>query len=251
MKDILCFLTVRPNKTFLDFCDSLHSHYTVYVCVDDNSYQVPETQHCNILQIDNTIAENAGFHNILGYYNKKYKNKATSRDKALYYFYYNIPMAKYIWFIEEDVFIPKIDTLINIDKKYSEGDLLCRQNIIYNNIQDIAKLYHFQHLIDEAVLDFPWAKSMICAIRCSVPLIKCMGEHAEKYGKFYYDEFIFNTIALQNNLSIITPPELQKILYRKKRNGRIGDWDISEIKTTHLYHPFKDINKQQQYRMLL
>ena len=111
-------------------------------------------------------------------------------------------MAKYIWFIEEDVFIPKIDTLINIDKKYSEGDLLCRQNIIYNNIQDIAKLYHFQHLIDEAVLDFPWAKSMICAIRCSVPLIKCMVEHAEKYGKFYYDEFIFNTIALQNNLSI-------------------------------------------------
>ena len=92
---------------------------------------------------------------------------------------------------------------------------------------------------------------MICAIRCSYNLIQLIGKHAEKYGKLYVDESIFNTIALQNNLSIITPKELQNILFRKKVKGRNGDWDISEIKPTHLYHPFKDTYKQQHFRMLL
>ena len=252
-QNIVCFLTVRPNKTFLDFCDSLHSHYNVFVCVDDNSYKVPKTQHCNIIQINNNTSKNAGFHNILGYYNKKFKNKSISRDKALYYFYHNLPKNKYVWFIEEDVFIPQINTLINIDNKYPQTDLLCKQNLIYNNIQDTIKpkWYHWQHVFNDSNLNFPYGRSMICAIRCSYNLIQLIGKHAEKYGKLYVDESIFNTIALQNNLSIITPKELQNILFRKKVKGRNGDWDISEIKPTHLYHPFKDTYKQQHFRTLL
>lgn len=252
LRNIVCFLTVRPTKVFLEFCDELHLHYTVYVCVDDNSYTVPQTKHCRILQINNTICEKAGFKNILGHYNRKYRNKATARDKALYYFYYNLPNIKYIWFIEEDVFIPKVNTLTDIDKKYPDGDLLSRQNTMYKNIDDLSKLYHYDYLVKNNLfnLKFPIYKSMICAIRCSPLLLKCIGEYAEKCGQFYFDELFFNTTAMQNNFSIINPKELKHILYR--RNGKKDSpWEKDKIKDTYLYHPFKNINKQQQYRMLL
>ena len=55
---------------------------------------------------------------------------ATSREKALYYFYKNDINYDHIWFIEEDVFIPTIETIKNIDIKYPDNDLLVSGNKI-------------------------------------------------------------------------------------------------------------------------
>ena len=258
--NIICFLTVRPIKSFLNFCDSLSTNYNVYVCVDDNTYNVPKTNYSTIIQIDNKIAENNGFNNILGYYGKfpkKWYNKATARDKALFYFYFYDIQYKYIWFIEEDVFIPKIDTLINIDLKYTKEDLLCKENLIYNNYKDTINnngkfnWHHWNYVFNDSNLMFPFARSMICCIRCSKLLIKLIGEHAIKYRKLFVDECIFNTITLHNHLLIKTPKEFKNIHYKKKINGRNSDWsnvDIIKFNSNCLYHPFKNIPKHHDFR---
>jgi hypothetical protein len=82
---------------------------------------------------------------------------------------------------------------------------------------------------------------MICAIRCSKALLKCINSYAETHNNLFMDEVLFNTIALQNNLNIIVIEELSNILFRKA-------WKKKDIKETNLYHPIKDMNKQNEYR---
>jgi len=118
--NIICFLTVHPSTLFYNFCKRLKNEkYDVYICIDDNNYNIPNCDdgNINILKLENKLCEDAGFKNTVTYC----KNRACSRDKALYYFCKNDIDFQYIWFIEEDVFIPRISTLINIDNKYDTG----------------------------------------------------------------------------------------------------------------------------------
>lgn len=240
---ILCFLTVKPSKLSLQFYDKLNTMYDVYVCVDDNNYEVPETT-CKIIKIDNEESKKAGFHNIIGYF-KRYEYKPLSRDKALYYFYTKNIEFKNIWMIEEDVFIPNLNTIKNIDSKYPNCDLLVRQNIIHKSIKDCKKahMWFWKKVFRDSHLNFPYSKSMICAVRISKELLYLIGNHAVKYKKLFMDEIIFNTIALQNNLSIITPVELKYILWRSKKKRR-----PETIKSDYLYHPIKSIEEQVKLR---
>ena len=61
-----------------------------------------------------------------------------------FYFYKNDDINyDYIWFIEEDVFIPNINTIQNINNKYESGDLLSAKNdksYKYN-----MKRWHWRH----------------------------------------------------------------------------------------------------------
>jgi len=242
---IICFLTVRPSKLSIKFYNKLNTIYDVYICVDDNDYIVPETK-CKIIKIDNKICKEAGFNNMVGNL-KKYEYKSLSRDKALYYFYYNRDLIKFnnIWLIEEDVFIPSINTIKNIDSKYPTCDLLVRQNKIYKS-KDECKNWFWNKIFRDSYLTFPYGRSMICAIRISKKLLILLGSYATKYKKFFMDESIFNTIAIQNNLSIITPDELKYILWRSKRKHT-----IKTIKPNYLYHPMKSIVEQTKLRMFI
>ena len=75
-----------------------------------------------------------GFKDILlRYYHRKDTNqKSFALDKALYFFNQkNIKKYDYYWFIEDDVLIPHIDTIYNLDFKYKNQDILV-SNIIKN-----------------------------------------------------------------------------------------------------------------------
>ncbi len=83
MKHAICFLTVKPSKLFCDFCEKLKSDmYDVYICVDNNSFNVQLSEKYIVIKEDNLVCEKLGFKNSVTYC----KNKACSRDKALYYF---------------------------------------------------------------------------------------------------------------------------------------------------------------------
>jgi hypothetical protein len=235
MKNIICFLTVRPNNIFLDFCEKLIKYHDIYICIDDNNYNI-DTKYTkfNIIKIDNLFCENEGYKNSVGWF----ENKACSRDKAIYYFCNVKTDYKYLWMIEEDVLIPHIDTIINIDNKYSDEDLLCTDNyIIYEKRTD----WWWNKVFNECKLNLPYAKSMICAIRVSNKLMICIKNYVDLYHNLFFDETLFTTIALHNNLKVNPIEELSSIEFNIK-------WNLTDIIKTKLYHPIKDILTQDYFR---
>jgi hypothetical protein len=236
VSNIICFLTVRPCSLFYDFCKKLKNNVTdVYICIDDNKYEIPNYDgYLNIIKLDNKICEESGYKSTV----YKFNNKACSRDKALYYFCKNNINYDYLWFIEEDVFIPDVNTIEYINNKYKDGDLLSAANgVIYEKRTD----WHWNHINRQIQIQPPYSFSMICAIRVSKKLMNCIEEYANKYKNLFMDEALFNTLAVQSHLNIITPIELSSIVF--KRN-----WKKDEIQNTYLYHPIKDIKLQYKYR---
>lgn len=242
MKKIICFLTVHPCELFYNFCKRLkNDKYDIYIVIDDNKYNIPNYDNeINIIKIDDQICQNSGFKNTVLFFGKdRLKDRSCSRDKGLYYFCKNNIDYQYIWFIEEDVFIPSIHTIQNIDNKYIDGDLLVREHRI---IYEKQTTWHWNHINNQIKIDPPYANSMICAIRCSKKLLECINDYAMKYKNLFMDEALFNTISLQNNLDVKTISELSTIEFRRK-------WKKHEIRVENLYHPIKCITSQYQYRL--
>jgi len=82
---------------------------------------------------------------------------------------------------------------------------------------------------------------MICAIRCSKALLNSIKEYATAHKNLFLDEALFNTLAIHNNLNVLSINELSSIVYRK-------NWKKSDIVDTNLYHPIKNIKTQISYR---
>lgn len=238
---IKCFLTVTPNKLFYNFIKQLPDIDNIYICIDNNDYNIPNYDgKIKIIKINNNMCENEGFKNT-----HSYIRGSTSREKALYYFYKNNINYNHIWFIEEDVFIPTIETIKNIDIKYPNQDLLVRDHdIIYIKKYDWHWNLVNKQLSNKINLPYAWCKGAgICAIRCSKKFLECIFNHALKYKTLFFCEVMFNTIALHNNLIVKDIKELKTIKWRKE-NG----WLKHKININNLYHPVKSIEKQYQLR---
>ena len=235
-KNIICFLTVRPCILSLQFYKKLKNENTdIYICIDDNNYNIPKINELEIIQINNTICERSGFKSTVQWMN----NKSCSRDKALYYFCKNNISFQYLWLIEEDVFIPNINTIENLNKKYITGDLLtASNNIIY---EKKINIWHWNHINSQIRLSPPYGSSMICACRVSKRLLNGINAYANKFKNLFMDEALFNTICLHFHLDIICPNELSSIVHRRK-------WSTQDIQECNLYHPIKNIQKQYEIR---
>jgi hypothetical protein len=238
--NIICLLAVRPTADTYCFLKTikLKSSYEVFIVIDDNSYTIPEYDDViKIIKIDNSECEQNGFKSSVLWLN----NKACSRDKALYYFTKEAIDYKFIWFIEEDVFIPSIRTVERIDNKYTESDLLVRaHNVLHERQYD----WHWNHVFTQTQIPPPYAESMICAIRCSKAMLASIGEYAKQYNNLFLDEALFSTLALHNNLYVQAIPELSTIEYRR-------EWALSDIDVNNLYHPMKNTNTQHEFRRKL
>ena len=239
--NIICLLSVKPcAKTYEFFRDlKKQSAYEVIIVIDDNKHEIPGYDGIvPLIKMDPTICEKVGFKSCIQWLN----NKAVSRDKALYYFnhVYDKPYEN-IWFVEEDVFIPSVKTIQNMDAKYPTGDLIAASNNIY---YDKPTDWHWNLVYSQVQIPPPYGNSMICAIRCSKKLVNCIGDYAAKYNNLFMDEALFNTIAIHNNLEIKAVPELSPIVYRHI-------WKLSDISPEKLYHPIKDIRVQYYYRQQL
>jgi hypothetical protein len=229
-KSKICFLTFNPSEQFYKFCQKLKYTHDVYICIDDNTYDIPNFKHdLTIIKIKEGEAESHGFKNsVKGY------RRSTSRDKALYYF--NDKKFEQLWLIEEDVFIPTINTIKNIDKKYTDSDLLCPTNdIVYNKPSN----WHWPYIFttDDLKLKPPYSSSMICAIRISKNMLNAIHQYSKQNKKLFLDEALFTTLALKNNLIVKNPKELKNIVWKH-------EWKRVNIKKNNLYHPVKSIKKQ-------
>ena len=241
MKKAICFLTLRPNKSYFNLIEIFTKFYDVYVCIDDNEHKLNfnYSKEIKIIKYPNIVPEKEGFIHTVCYF----KNRPCSRDKALYYFSKNENINKYtkIWFIEEDVFIPCFKTIKNIDNKYNKSnDLLCAGFTKVKNENSWNNFNVVKRDADGKVKP-PYYTSMICAIRVSSKMLKVIKNFAHKYKTLFMDEALFTTLAKLKNLKINIIPELKSIVFRR-------EWRYADIKKENLYHPIKDINVQVYWR---
>jgi hypothetical protein len=239
-KKNICILCLNANKETFAFAETLNNIYDVYICIDNNDSVLPKYDETKIkiIRFYNNEPEEHYFKGSVVYT----EDRACSRDKALYYFCKINTSYKYIWFLEEDVFIPHKDTITNIDNLYKTEDLLSSEHIIKISNNDNSP--YWQHWWRNTnKINFPWAHSMICAVRVSNKLMKCILKFVNNKKYLLFDELLFNTIAIQNNLHVVTPIELSNIVFS------FHDIIPNNINKNYLYHPIKNLKKQEELRL--
>jgi hypothetical protein len=154
----------------------------------------------------------AGFVNSIS---SNYQNQTISSiDRALYYFGQINKGYDNIWFIEDDVFFYSEDTLLNIDRKYQNSDLLTSQTIFNTK-----------------------------AFRASKKLIQYIAGHADQNKTLDCIQTLLPKLAFSNNLCHDKPDELQ---YIKESH----EWNYDDINKYCLYHPMKNLIEHEDCRSI-
>ncbi len=254
-KIAICLLGYQPPDELLELYDGLYKGdvYDIYIVVDDNNYDISEQKKrfkdFNFIKVKEETCYKYGYLHLA--FTVK-KGEPSAWDKGIYYFCEeNKINYKYIWFIEDDVFIPLPTSLKDIDDKYEKFgliDLLLRTNKLFKNNNINIPYSHQEQLnkyMDSKLKPF-LSKSMICAIRVSQNLLNKIKLYAEKKNYLFFSEYIFVTLAKYYDLNIKEIDELKNIYFRKI-------WTIDDIfkEQNTLFHPVKDFTLQKAIRKTL
>jgi hypothetical protein len=234
----IVWLTVRPPEALFRFAEKLNrDSYDSYVVVDANDYVLPsyDDKKVKVIKYEQGVAEARGYKNSVLWV----ENRAASRCKALYHFAEVDTSYDWVWFIEEDVFVPSLNTVRHLDKLYPEGDLICTGNEI-NTTGELESWPWWAKL--KPLIALPWSKSMIQAIRLSPRMFREISTFVKEKGTLLFDEGMFTTLAIHANLKIVNPPELSNLVYWHRV------FDVNEFKPFHMYHPVKSWNQHNQYK---
>lgn len=234
-KNVVCFLCVCPNEIVINFAKKIVKKYKVYIVCDDIYCVTPTEQDITYIKISDEESMSKGYTK-----SSPPLNKDTSAwDKALYYFCVKDRIAQNVWFIEEDVFIPRVSILSDIDEKYPTADLIAKQNVSQDEDPDFFWWNDADGLIDK-----PFYRSLVCATRLSRNLLNKISELVESKKRLFFIEILFNTIVTQEDMELVMPEELSKIIWRH-------DWNIDIVDENHMFHPIKDTRKQKDFRTVL
>ncbi len=249
-KIAICLLSYQPTLELIELYDDLYrgDKYDIYIIVDDNNYDIyefvenfPDIQ---FIKIKEEICYKYGYIH-LNYMVKK--GEPSAWDKGIYYFCeVNKINYKYVWFLEDDVFIPMTDTIKNIDVKYANNDILLKEiqkskniNIPFDQKNEVLKYM-------DPLLKPYLSKSMVCSIRLSNNFLDKIKNYVKKNGSMFFLEFFFPTLAIYYNLDVKKIIELKNIEYRKL-------WGIDDIfrEQKYLFHPVKKFVLQKSFRKTL
>lgn len=255
-KKAIALLCRTPHEEHINFLNQLTSYYDIYFICDQNisNLNLPKIHNIHYIYYDDEFIGKKGYHDSCLYINKE-KGKyglVASWDKGLYYFCEVNNKYSHIWFIEDDVFIPLPNTLINIDKKYSNKyDLLVSSDYKSEN-GDLKKwgVNEKWNKLKTAkyVLPYPWYRSMQCTNRVSKKLLLKIKNMVNKNNTLVFHEYMFNTLAHMKNLNVKVIDELKTVKYRHNNNT---NWNYDEIHFDKVYHPMKDMKLQKIYHELI
>ncbi len=240
----LCFLTRRPSFDTIQFVLELAQNLSfidVFIIVDDNNYNNPLliSSTVQFLQFNETVLMHYGFHraNIVGT-----RRPCSAWDKALYYFSRQSTHYSFVWFIEEDVFIPSITAFLSLHQLYSSSYDLVTPDIKYNINGDSASWYHWRLVPGAFIL--PWAHGLVCAMGCSRRLLSAVNEYVQWRGHLIFIEIFFHTLAIHDNqMKVVAPVELNALVFRYKYA-----FEQIQAKPYNWWHPLKNVNQQREWR---
>jgi len=272
----IAVLTVTPSDDLLEFYSRfVRLGYRVFVVVDDNNFKLGngeikvEGDAVSLIQFEDDECRRAGFLDFNPVVQKK--SRCSAWEKALYYFCRRGLSYDNVWFIEDDVFVPNHEIISTVDRKYGNADVIGADNVVNRyGVLDDQEGWPWWRLVPNSILQPPWARSMVCAVRLSrktltvldslirlnknklrftnamISVIKVLSLLRQKslWRKKFYIEYIFHTLALHNQLSVIKARELSGVVFRKQ-------WDVSEMNSGTIYHPLKDRDLHNRYREIL
>ena len=237
----ICIITRKPNKILLDFLNDFE-HYDIYIMIDDNNVEYKkfykrQYDNINFIQVEEDICIKNGFINVTKMTKESYP---IAWDKALFYFSNIQSNYDNVWFIEDDVYFYNEDTILNIDNKYPNSDILSKKYEQYDSKK--PDHWHWKSIMNNIKIDPPYYKTMVCAVRMSKKLLGYINKYAKVNNTLFYLEAMYPTLAMRNNLKCDNPDELSTIVYRK-------DWKKEDMNKTNLYHPIKDYDIQYLYKL--
>lgn len=242
MKKAVVFLCNEPQIGTLSFAIeiALEGQFEVFLVIDNcDAYYGKEYRGVNIIQIKDE------FTSLKGYYGCNIDGKSThvkkeviAWDKFLFSFCETLDSFDFVWVFEDDVFIPSIETINNLDAKYGHYDL-----VTPNNFEKKDKLmdWHWRHGFES--IDPPHYYSMVCACGVSRNLLNEIKKYKEAKGKLFHIEIMFNTLAMQAGLNVADPLELKSVVW-------MGEWGLDEflLLPDNVFHPKKDIENHESLR---
>jgi hypothetical protein len=256
-KKAIALLCLKPCKDQINFLRKLTSHYDIYFICDQqiSDLDLPKISNIHYIHYSDTFVGNKGYKKSCLIINKKpgAQGLITSWDKSIYYFCEVNTKYSHVWFIEDDVFIPLTNTLINIDKKYGNSyDLLVNAHYKSEN-GDLEKwgVCKKWDKIKKAdyVLPLPWFRSMQCANRVSKQLLSTVKDFVKQHNTLLYHEYMFNTLSYINNLNVKVIDELKLIKFRNNNDTNFNYDEIIDFNI--LYHPMKDMKLQKIYHEII
>lgn len=238
----ICVIGYTPNEIWLDFLNKIEKEhgYDLYFVidvdyVDYNAIYGDKYPNVNIMRISHAETEENNFINSssrLGF------PKIIAWDKALYYFCKLNTEYDYVWFFEDDAFLYDINTLIAIDKKYPDSDLLTKDYEVNENGEHN---YWFWYGIDFFIPP-PYYNAMICVSRLSKKMFQKLHEYVAESKTLLFIEAMIPTIAKHHKLLCDHPIEMNNTLQWRY------DWNITNITPENIYHPIKNIEKHKTIR---
>jgi len=235
--NILCLISKNPEKRWCEFLNKFNN-YKIYIIVEDNDFDLSEFnndyKNINFIKIDDEKCNSNGYINT----DCESDKLVNAWDKALYYFGVENKNYEFIWILEDDVFFHEENTLIEIDKQYSDEDLL--SNLYYPNTDNTHEnLWNWDNI--NINYNEPYYSGYMNSVRVSNKMIKCINYYATKNNKLFYINALFPTIAIKNNLKYITPTELSNV-------KQIKNYEKSDINNKNIYHPEIQLNMHIYYR---
>jgi hypothetical protein len=263
MATALCLLCLNPKEVWCEFLNAF-THYPIYMMVDNESTDITtlSARYPNIrfLQVPATVCDAAGFKDVNHFGVKKL---ISAWEKATYYFSHTDYEHERIWFIEDDVFFHSEQTLLSIDAKHPDEDLLCNSPFTPN-----PSLHPVWRGEVTANMPGPYYIGMLCASRHSRRFLECLREHATREGALCFLEVCFPTVVVQRGLRYARPAELHTVVFPNKKivqkrsiPGRFQPilcgpkdkrkQDISTYNATNVYHAVKNVGLHPVMRAII
>jgi hypothetical protein len=274
-------LTYEPKNDILDFIKQINETGKVeaYVVVDNNNYVPPKEMKKWVLQMDDEKCFKNGFNNV----NFVIDKKITSWDKVLFMLCRGLRHLDFSWIVEDDVFVPSVQSVLEMTEKYKEYDLVTAND--EGNPKELRNYWHWKHMprymdnrsLTSSVDDIydpsrGWFHSMVCAMGISRNLLYVINLQAMAYKQLMFIEFLFNTLCHQAGLKNTTAPEFENIIWRKaykdinwneydivartkayeaKLNNRATEESLTQTFTGLWFHPVKDRSIHSKIREML
>jgi hypothetical protein len=241
-----CMLTVHPPLETLQFIeqlaqDSIQYGVDVYLMIDDEKFNFSSlniSSHVRVLNISIQECVSYGYQYTTHYgTNKSY---VAAWDKALLYFTILNKNYSFVWFTENDVFIPNTQSFRSLHQLYSnDSDLVTATNTL--NLDGNATYWQWSETVGKLVP--PWSNSMVNFVGLSQRLFQALYDYIQWRGRSAFHEYFFLTIAIQHNMTIVTPFELSTIKHRQYMG-----WDDIYKRPNNIWHPVKNPIQRSTYR---
>jgi hypothetical protein len=253
----IAVLALRPDARQVQFYETLADHgYSVFAFTDDDDFVIPPSRKVTYLRIDKETCVNRGYFLLNPMIASRKSVPVSVWERALCFFGMNHRKFDHVWFLEDDVFVPRAAIIPRIDRRYPDADLLCGATRV-NHFGEI-KSWDWWTWVPKDILPLPWACALVCVSRVSGRLLakvdRLIVDSAENRmnkallardrkgpEKFLFIEFLFNTIALHEQMKVVNPPEFSTVHFKRP-------WRLDEVDDRCIYHPVKAIGEHDAWR---